>query len=129
VFPIPSAIAARSVGGDDQAQYRDDRGILTHHRENKPGTGGKVTLWAGERQIGEGAMPRTVPVGFSTYAGMYIGRDNGGVVDVDYEPKAPYQFTGTVKHVVFDLKPAVHEDEHALHHHASVNAVAQGVAA
>lgn len=103
--------------------------MLFEADENKPGTGGSVTLWAGDKQIGQGAMPRTVPVGFSTYAGMDIGRDNGGVVDLDYEPNAPYPFTGTVKQVVFDLKPAVHEDEHALHHHASLNAVAQGVAA
>ena len=103
--------------------------MLFEAEENKPGTGGKVTLWVGEKQIGEGTMPRTVPVAFSSYAGMDISRDNGLVVDLDYEPKAPYAFTGTVKQVVFDLKPAVHDDEHALHQHASLNAVAQGVAA
>ena len=42
---------------------------------------------------------------FTTYAGMDIGRDNGGVVDLAYEDKAPYAFTGTIKQVVFDLKP------------------------
>jgi hypothetical protein len=36
---------------------------------------------------------------------MDIGRDNGLVVDLDYEDRAPYAFTGTVKKVVFDLKP------------------------
>ena len=46
---------------------------------------------------------------------MDIGRDNGGVVDLAYEDKAPYAFTGTVKKVVFDLKPHAHEDEQALH--------------
>ncbi len=104
--------------------------MLFEADENRPGTGGKVTLWANDQQIDEGKMPRTVPVAFSTYAGMDISRDNGGVVDLDYEPKAPYEFTGTVKQVTFDLKPAlVHDDEHALHHHASINAVAAGVAA
>jgi hypothetical protein len=104
--------------------------MLFEADENKPGTGGKVTLWAGEKQIGVGTMPRTVPVAFSSYAGMDISRDNGLVVDLDYEPKAPYAFTGTVKQVVFDLKPAtVYDDDHALHQHASHNAVAQGVAA
>jgi hypothetical protein len=43
--------------------------------------------------------------------------------------KAPYAFTGTVKHVVFDLKPAAHEDQQALHEPASPNAVAHGVGA
>ncbi len=61
---------------------------------------------------------------------MDIGRDNGLVVDLDYEPKAPYAFTGTVKQVVFDLKPVMaHDDEQALHQHASLNAVAHGVSA
>jgi arylsulfatase A-like enzyme/uncharacterized membrane protein len=93
-----------------------------------PGTGGTVTLWANERQIGGGVLPRTVPVAFSTYAGMDIGRDNGLVVDRDYEPKAPYAFSGTVRQVTFDLAPAVHDDELALHHHAGVTAVAGGIA-
>ncbi|HWK19106.1 MAG TPA: arylsulfatase [Solirubrobacteraceae bacterium] len=95
--------------------------------QNTPGTSGTVTLWAGDEQIGEGEMPHTVPIAFSSYAGMDISRDNGLVVDLDYEDKAPYLFTGTVKQVVFDLKPAIHEDEQALHQHASLNAVAHGV--
>ena len=104
--------------------------MLFESDANTPGSGGAVTLWVGDRQIGEGRMPRTVPIAFSSYAGMDVGRDNGLVVDRDYEDQAPYAFTGTVKHVVFDLKPAgVHEDERALHQHASHNAVAQGVAA
>jgi arylsulfatase len=57
---------------------------------------------------------------------MDIGRDNGLVVDREYEPMAPYAFTGTVKRVVFDLKPAMEEDERALHEHAAVQAVAHG---
>jgi arylsulfatase A-like enzyme/uncharacterized membrane protein len=94
----------------------------------EPGTGGTVTLWANGKLIGEGKMPRTVPVAFSSYAGMDIGRDNGLVVDRAYENLAPYPFTGTVKKVVFDLKPAVHEDEQALHEHAQVQAIGHGAA-
>lgn len=96
--------------------------------EPKPGAPGTVTLWAGDRQIGEGRLEHTVPMAFSTYAGMDIGRDNGGVVDLDYEAKAPYAFTGTVHEVVFDLKPAALADETALHQHAAVHAVAAGAA-
>ena len=94
----------------------------------QPGTGGTVTLWANERLIGEGTMPHTVPVAFSSYAGMDIGRDNGLVVDLAYEDKAPYAFTGTVKRVVFDLKPAAHEDEKTLHEHAQMQALGHGAA-
>jgi arylsulfatase len=73
-------------------------------------------------------MPHTVSLIFTTYAGMDIGCDNGGVVDLAYEDKAPYAFTGTVKNVVFDLKPAgTHEDEKALHRHQTTVAVAQGI--
>lgn len=96
--------------------------------ENRPGTGGAVTLWANDQKIGDGRMPRTVPVGFSSYAGMDIGRDNGLVVDRDYEHKAPYAFTGTVRRVVFDLKPAMHAEELKLHEHAGIHAVAHGAA-
>jgi hypothetical protein len=100
--------------------------------EPKPGAGGKVTLWANDKQIGEGTMPQTVALLYTTYAGMDIGRDNGGVVDLAYEDKAPYAFTGTVKNVVFDLKPATHkpathEDEKALHEHHSQQEVAAGI--
>jgi arylsulfatase len=102
--------------------------MLFEAEEPRPGTPGKVTLWAGDKQIGEGRLDKTVPVGFSSYAGMDIGRDNGGVVDLTYEEKAPYAFTGTVKKVVFDLKPTHAEAEQDLHQHAAVQAVAGGVA-
>ena len=104
--------------------------MLFETDENKPGSGGRVTLWAGDEQIGEGRLDKTIPVSPTSYAGMDMGRDNGLVVDLAYEDKAPYAFTGTLKQVVFDLKPAItHDHEKALHEHASVNAIAQGVAA
>jgi hypothetical protein len=87
-----------------------------------------VTLWANGKQIGEGRLDHTVPVAFSSYAGMDIGRDNGLVVDLAYEDKAPYPFTGIVKKVIFDLKPAAHEDEKARHEHAAMQAIGHGAA-
>jgi len=95
--------------------------------EVKPGTGGTVSLYAGETKIGEGRIDRTVPVAFSSYAGMDVGRDNGLVVDAEYKDRAPYAFTGTVKRVVIDLAPTAHEDASALHEHASMHAVAHGL--
>ena len=50
-------------------------------------------------------MDHTVPFRFSAYAGMDIGRDNGGVVDRGYANRAPFAFTGTIKKVTFDIKP------------------------
>ncbi|MGE5690045.1 MAG: arylsulfatase [Pseudomonadota bacterium] len=102
--------------------------MLFEADEAKPGTGGDVTLFVDGEPVGEGRMPRTVPLAFSSYSGMDIGRDNALVVDRDYEDKAPYAFTGTVKRVVFDLRPGSAADEQALHEHASVHALAHGAA-
>jgi arylsulfatase len=95
--------------------------------EPKPGTGGDVTLWANDKQIGEGRMDNSVAIRFSFYAGMDVGRDNGMTVDPAYRDKAPYPFTGTVKKVVFDLKPEAHEDEKKLHESAQHSATAAGM--
>jgi arylsulfatase len=94
----------------------------------KPGTGGKVTLWANDAQIGEGRLDRTVPVAFSSYSGMDISCDNGLVVDHAYKAKAPYAFTGTVMKVVFDLKPGDQGSEKELHEHAAMQAMGHGAA-
>ena len=102
--------------------------MLFEADEPQRGTGGQVTLFANDKKIGEGRMPRTVPQAFSSYSGMDIGRDNGGVVDLVYEDKAPYAFTGTVKKVVFDLKPVSLEDEKALHEAAQRAGLGRGAA-
>ena len=91
--------------------------------------GGTVSLYANDEKIGEGRIERTVAVRFSAYAGMDVGRDNGLPVDRAYAAKAPYPFTGTVKQVIFDLKPGTHEDEKALHEGGAQVAAAQGISA
>ncbi|HEU5035547.1 MAG TPA: arylsulfatase [Nocardioides sp.] len=96
--------------------------------QTTPGTGGHVTLWADDKQIGEGDIPRTISLIFTTYAGMDISRDNGGVVDLDYEDRAPYAFTGTVRNVVFDLAPHAHDDDLSLHRSTAQAALAHGAA-
>ena len=86
-----------------------------------PATGGDVTLYIDDRPVGKGRMDHTVPVRFSGYAGMDIGRDNGGVVDRAYEDQKPFPFTGTIKKVTFDIKPHLSDqdelDLHAAAHH------------
>ena len=82
----------------------------------QPATGGDVTLYVNDRPVGKGRMDHTVPVRFSGYAAMDIGRDNGGVVDLSYDDRKPFPFTGTVKKVVFDIKThPTQDDEHELH--------------
>ena len=95
----------------------------------QPMAGGTVSLYANGEKIGEGRMERTVAVRFSGYAGMDVGRDNGLPVDRAYAAKAPYPFTGTVKKVVFDLKPGSHEDEKALHEAGAHVGTAHGISA
>jgi arylsulfatase A-like enzyme len=88
--------------------------------EAKPATGGEVTLFIDDRPVGKGRMDHTVPIRFSAYAGMDIGRDNGGVVDLAYEDRKPFAFTGTVKKVVFDIKPHL-SDQDELEMHAEAH--------
>lgn len=102
--------------------------MLFEADETKPGTGGHVTLWADDEQIGEGDIPRTISLIFTTYAGMDVSRDNGGVVDLDYEDRAPYAFTGTVRNVVFDLAPHAPDDDLSLHQSTAQAALAHGAA-
>ena len=95
----------------------------------KPATGGEVTLFIDDREVGKGRMDHTVPIRFSGYSGMDIGRDNGGVVDLSYEDKKPFAFTGTIKKVVFDLKPhASTADEMEIHAAAHQGEAAHGLA-
>jgi hypothetical protein len=103
--------------------------LLFEADEAKPGTGGDITLYANGAQIGKGRIDHTVPLRFSAYAGMDIGRDNGGgVVDRSYADKAPFAFTGTVKKVVFDLKPHPSDsDERTIHEHAHQGQAAHSV--
>ncbi|MCU0258142.1 MAG: arylsulfatase, partial [Solirubrobacteraceae bacterium] len=67
--------------------------MLFESDEPTPGSGGTVTLFVNGEPAGGGPMPKTVPVSFTSYAGMDISRDNGLVVDREYEDKAPYAFT------------------------------------
>ena len=95
-----------------------------------PATGGTVTLFIDDRPVGKGRMDHTVPVRFSGYAGMDIGRDNGGVVDLSYESEKPFAFTGTVKKVVFDINPhPSDQDELDLHAAAHQGHAAHGLSA
>jgi arylsulfatase A-like enzyme len=81
----------------------------------KPATGGQVTLFVNDRAVGGGRMEHTVPMRFSGYSGMDIGRDNGGVVDRSYFDRRPFPFNGSVRKVVFDVHPHAGADADELH--------------
>jgi arylsulfatase len=102
--------------------------LLVELDRPEPGAPADVTLLIGDEPVGEGRMAHTVPLIWSEYAGMDMGRDNGRVVDLEYEDRAPYAFTGRLRRVVFDLQPAHHEAELDLHQHHAHQAIAQGIA-
>ena len=102
--------------------------LLVEADRPEPGSPAAVTLFIGGQPVGDGRLERTVPFMWSEYAGMDIGRDNGRVVDREYEGEAPYAFTGTVRRVVFDLQPAHHEAEQDLHRYDVHQAIARGIA-
>jgi arylsulfatase len=75
-------------------------------------------------------MDHTVPMRFSGYAGMHIGRDNGLPVDRVYADRSPFAFTGTIRKVVFDLRPHPSEDDmRRIHEHMHQGALAHGMSA
>ncbi|MGZ4644343.1 MAG: hypothetical protein ACXVX8_19665, partial [Blastococcus sp.] len=95
-----------------------------------PATGGQVTLFVNDEPVGGGRMDHTVPMRFSAYAGMDIGRDNGGVVDLSYADRKPFAFTGTIRKVAFDVKPhATSAEEQAMHEAAHHAHAAHGISA
>ena len=107
---LPAAGRRSAAGrrGERAHGVRRRRGQARHRRRGDP--------VVDDKPVGTGRMDHTVPIRFSAYAGMDIGRDNGGVVDLSYEDKKPFAFTGTVKKVVFDVKPHLStQDEETLH--------------
>jgi arylsulfatase len=69
----------------------------------KPATGGRGRLLINDMPAGEHHLKQTVPLRFTSYAGMDIGRDNGEPVSTGYATKSPYPFTGAIGKVTFDL--------------------------
>jgi arylsulfatase len=75
---------------------------------DKPGqmaSGGKGRLFIDGKPVGEHRLEATVPMRFSSYSGLDIGKDNGESVSPSYEARAPFAFTGKIVKVVFDLVP------------------------
>ena len=73
--------------------------------DGKPGERGKsafVTISANGQKIGEGKLPKTIPLQFSLGEGVDVGLDSGSAVDFTY--KLPFAFTGKIDKVTVDLK-------------------------
>jgi len=73
--------------------------------EGKPGELGKpatVTISANGKKVGEGKLPKTVPLQFALGEGVDLGTDTGSAVDFTY--KLPFAFTGKIEKVTVELK-------------------------
>ena len=93
-----------------------------------PGSGGGVTLWADDRLMVDGAMANTVPLAFTSTPGWTSAATTAWSWTATTRTGRATRFTGTVKEVVFDLKPVPPEAEQALREHAAVQAVGRGAA-
>jgi arylsulfatase len=87
--------------GKTQLRYEfkaDDPGKL--------GTGGSHRLLVNGEVVAEGRLKNTVPLRFSGYAGMDVGRDNGLPVSPGkiYYLRNPFPFEGGIDKVVFDIE-------------------------
>jgi arylsulfatase len=78
-------------------------------KADEPGklaTGGSHRLLVNGKAVAEGKLEHTVPMRFSGYAGLDIGRDNGLPVSPGkiYYLRAPFAFEGAIERVVFDIE-------------------------
>jgi arylsulfatase len=73
---------------------------------------GTGRLFIGDRQVGEGEIPHTVPAVIETSGeGLCCGYDSGLPVTPDY--RAPFRFTGKIARVVVDVAGPPHADPDA----------------
>jgi arylsulfatase len=78
---------------------------FTADTPGKLGTGGQGRLFVNGQLVGQNRMEHGVPLRFSSYSGMDIGKDNGDPVSASYGAKSPFHFTGRIGKVVFDIVP------------------------
>jgi hypothetical protein len=65
----------------------------------KPAT---VTILANGKKIGEGKLPKTIPLQLGLGEGVDVGMDTGSAVDFTY--RLPFAFTGKIRKVAVELK-------------------------
>ena len=75
------------------------------------GTPGTVKLFIGDKQVGQGTLPVTVPIMYGLSSGITVGADPGSPVTPKYKP--PFEFTGVIKRVRVDVSGESFEDQAA----------------
>ncbi len=75
------------------------------------GTPGRAQLYIDGKLVGQANFPHTTPLSLGLTGGITVGADPGAPVAPFY--KEPFEFTGTVHSVTFDLSGEVIKDEEA----------------
>jgi len=78
---------------------------------NGKGTPGRAQLYIDGNLVGQAEFPHTTPLSMGLTGGFSVGADPGAPVAPFY--KEPFEFTGTVHSVTFDVSGDVIEDEEA----------------
>jgi len=70
---------------------------------NGKGAPATVRLYYGDREVGSGQLPTTVPVTVGIVAGLSCGRDAVNAISDVYRDRAPFAFTGDIARVTVDV--------------------------
>ena len=78
---------------------------------NGKGAPGRAQLYIDEKLVGQADFPHTTPLSFGLTGGFTVGADPGAPVGPFYD--APFEFTGTVFSVTYDVSGDVIKDSEA----------------
>ena len=78
---------------------------------NGKGTPGRAQLYIDGKLVGQAEFPHTTPLALGLTGGISVGADPGAPVAPFYD--TPFEFTGTVHRVTFDVSGDVIKDEEA----------------
>jgi len=79
------------------------------------GAPGRAQLYINKKLVGQAEIPLTMPLLISLGGGITVGRKEGSPITPDYEP--PFEFTGRVHQVVFDVSGELIKDDEATMRH------------
>jgi arylsulfatase len=75
------------------------------------GAPGHAQLFINNKKVGEEDLPYTIPLSLGLAAGVAVGRDEGSPVTDEYQ--TPFEFTGRVHSVTFDVAGEQQRDPQA----------------
>ena len=75
------------------------------------GTPATVTLFVDGEKVGQGDLPKTIPLQLGLSSGVAIGSDNGSPVMLAEEYKPPFAYTGTIHKALVDVTGEALEDK------------------